>query len=195
MSKKNLTFKFSPTQKAWALLFLVLAMVFFGCAIMLREKSAAQFARKQELISKIEKWSSIANSMQTVEQNYATAQTANLTFSATLKAQSDTQAASKVQALVRRSLQRAGVDIRSMEPLELKETGRLSSTGVQVSFSTPAANLNHALRELESTTPRMEINQIVIRQASGNRRAQPSDREVLLEVKADAIAYIRETAS
>lgn len=195
MSKRNLTFKFSPTQKAWALLFLVLAMVFFGFAFMLRETNAAQFARKQELISNIEKWSSIANSMQTVEQNYATAQTANLTFSATLKAQSDTQAASKVQALVRRSLQRAGVDIRSMEPLELKETSRLSSTGVQVSFSTPAANLNVALRELESTTPRMEIDQIVIRQAAGNRRAQPSGREVLLEVKADAIAYIRETAS
>ena len=170
-------------------------MVFFGFAFMLRATNAAQFARKQELISNIEKWSSIANSMQTVEQNYATAQTANLTFSATLKAQSDTQAASKVQALVRRSLQRAGVDIRSMEPLELKETSRLSSTGVQVSFSTPAANLNVALRELESTTPRMEIDQIVIRQAAGNRRAQPSGREVLLEVKADAIAYIRETAS
>ena len=195
MSKRNLTFKFSPTQKAWALLFLVLAMVFFGFAFMLRETNAAQFARKQELISNIEKWSSIANSMQTVEQNYATAQTANLTFSATLKAQSDTQAASKVQALVRRSLQRAGVDIRSMEPLELKETSRLSSTGVQVSFSTPAANLNVALRELERPPPRMEIDQIVIRQAAGNRRAQPSGREVLLEVKADAIAYIRETAS
>ena len=153
-----------------------------------------QSQKQQELISNIEKWASIANASQTVDQNYSAAQTANLTFSATLAAESDTQAASRVQALVRRSLKSAGVEVRRIQPLELNDTGRLSSIGVEVAFNIPANRLNDALRELESTTPRLELDQILIRQASGNRRTQASDESTVLEIKATVRAYIRETS-
>ena len=195
MFATNLKLKLNPVQKAWTLLGASAALIIIVCAIMLFESGKMHSQKQQELISNIEKWASIANASQTVDQNYSAAQTANLTFSATLTAQSDTQAASQVQALVRRSLKRAGVEVRRIQPLELDDTERLPSIGVQVAFNIPATRLNDALRELESTTPRLEIDEIIIRQASGNRRTQASDASIILEVKATIIAYIWETSS
>ncbi|MDG1827199.1 MAG: type II secretion system protein GspM [Henriciella sp.] len=194
MFATNLKLKLNPVQKAWTLLGASAALIIIVCAIMLFESGKMQSQKQQELISNIEKWASIANASQTVDQNYSAAQTANLTFSATLAAESDTQAASRVQALVRRSLKSAGVEVRRIQPLELNDTGRLSSIGVEVAFNIPANRLNDALRELESTTPRLELDQILIRQASGNRRTQASDESTVLEIKATVRAYIRETS-
>lgn len=190
----NLKLKLNPVQKAWTLLGASAALIIIVYAIMLFESGKMQSQKQQELISNIEKWASIANASQTVDQNYSAAQTANLTFSATLAAESDTQAASRVQALVRRSLKSAGVEVRRIQPLELNDTGRLSSIGVEVAFNIPANRLNDALRELESTTPRLELDQILIRQASGNRRTQASDESTVLEIKATVRAYIREAS-
>ncbi len=194
MFATNLKLKLNPVQKAWTLLGASAALIIIVCAIMLFESGKMQSQKQQELISNIEKWASIANASQTVDQNYSAAQTANLTFSATLAAESDTQAASRVQALVRRSLKSAGVEVRRIQPLELNDTGRLSSIGVEVAFNIPANRLNDALRELESTTPRLELDQILIRQASGNRRTQASDESTVLEIKATVRAYIREAS-
>jgi hypothetical protein len=177
--------------KAWAILgglTALLGSLSVGVVLHHGSQTKNDLAR---LEAELVKWTAIERSAERVSDNLAAASLGGLRHVTTFYAESETQAGSRVQTLIRRSLERAGLELKSLEALDPVTHDAMKSIGVNVVFVAPVDDLNTALRELGSTTPRLTIDKVNIRQVSGNRRATRQSDQRQLEVRADIYAYMR----
>jgi len=191
-----MSFYISPSirqdvRKAWAGLAALVLIIGSTLTWLVLHKGATTKANLAQLEADLIKWTSIERSADLVSENLETASQSGLRHVATLYAESETQAGSRVQTLIRRALERAGLEVKSLQALDPVGHEAVKSIGVKVVFVAPVDDLNIALRELGNTTPRLTIDKVNIRQVSGNRRAAARNAPRQLEINADIYAYVR----
>lgn len=170
---------------------LAAALVIAGVAV--AAPVAGMVNAKQEAIRKGEaelaKWRGIAASGE-IMQAASTDPSANVRASAlALPASTDAQAAASVQAIVRRMLGDAGADLKSIQPLDSRNTGNLREAGVRVIALATQRQLDDTLFALDHSNPRLFVREANFQVASSGGGLGGPPEAPVLQVRLDVYAY------
>lgn len=180
------------TQQRWIAAATLLAALFLAglvAALPVYDMMSGRQARIADAKAELLKWEGIAASralMQAAADDpAASARAAALA----LPASTDAQAAASVQAAVRRSLSDASADLKSIQPLEIRNRGALRETGVRVVALATHEQLEDTLFAIDNASPRLFVREANIQLAGGSRRLADQAEAPVLQIRLDVFAY------
>lgn len=148
---------------------------------------------KQEAIRKSEaelaRWQGIAASADIMRGAIDDPSAAVRANAIALPASTDAQAAASVQAMVRRILDNAGADLKSVQPLDTRRTGNLREAGVRIVAVASQRQLDDTLFALDHANPRLFVREANIQLASSGSRVAGEEAAPMLQLRLDVYAY------
>lgn len=148
---------------------------------------------KQEAIRKSEaelaRWQGIAASADIMRGAIDDPSAAVRASAIALPASTDAQAAASVQAMVRRILDNAGADLKSVQPLDTRRTGNLREAGVRIVAVASQRQLDDTLFALDHANPRLFVREANIQLASSGSRVAGEEAAPMLQLRLDVYAY------
>ena len=148
---------------------------------------------KQEAIRKSEaelaRWRGIAASGDVMRAAIEDPSAAVRAGAIALPASTDAQAAASVQAMVRRILDNAGADLKSVQPLDTRRTGNLREAGVRIVAVASQRQLDDTLFALDHANPRLFVREANIQLASSGSRVAGEETAPMLQLRLDVYAY------
>lgn len=174
---------------AGGLLVTVLAIAAFVVAVPVSDMVAGKQTEIRKGEAELAKWRGIAASAE-IMQGASNDRVANIRATTlALPASTDAQAAASVQAIVRRILQDAGADLKSIQPLDGKRAGDLREAGVRVIAMATQRELDDTLFALDHSNPRLFVREANFQLSSGSSRLTNDVQAPVLQVRLDVYAY------
>lgn len=174
---------------AGGLLVTVLAIAAFVVAVPVSDMVAGKQTEIRKGEAELAKWRGIAASAE-IMQGASTDRVTNIRATTlALPASTDAQAAASVQAIVRRILQDAGADLKSIQPLDGKRAGDLREAGVRVIAMATQRELDDTLFALDHSNPRLFVREANFQLSSGSSRLTNDVQAPVLQVRLDVYAY------
>ncbi|MBA3067970.1 MAG: hypothetical protein FP825_05745 [Hyphomonas sp.] len=166
-----------------------LAIAAFVVAVPVSDMVAGKQTEIRKGEAELAKWRGIAASAE-IMQGASNDRVANIRATTlALPASTDAQAAASVQAIVRRILQDAGADLKSIQPLDGKRAGDLREAGVRVIAMATQRELGDTLFALDHSNPRLFVREANFQLSSGSSRLTSDVQAPVLQVRLDVYAY------
>lgn len=150
---------------------------------------ASKLDALQSAKERLERWQGIAASGPQVEQAAEIAANNRTLRDGAISVSSDGQADARLQALLRRTLESANMEVRTLQLTSLEEGSPLRVATVRAVAVGSAEQINNAIEALERTRPRLFVEEAIIKQTGSNRRSG-SASTMPLEMRLEARAFI-----
>lgn len=150
------------------------------------QKQKQEIARAE---ADLAKWEGIIASREAMESVSASLNSDASAHSSIFQASSESQATSGLLSLVRKALQDAGADVKSLQPLQTHTSDGFQEVGVRVTAMASHDQFQDAITRLNAARPSLFVSGAQVQLSSSSRRQAGRPTAPILQIRLDVGAY------